>query len=53
MQNSDRLQSTVYAFCKTVHAHGNAAGNYEGYREPHCYGLHGDGYYFIKNASEH
>ena len=43
----------VCPFCKTIHVHGNVAGDYEGYREPHCHGLHGDGYYFIKKASEH
>lgn len=43
----------VCPFCKTIHVHGNVAWNYEGYREPHCHGLHDDGYYFIKKASEH
>lgn len=38
----------VCPFCKTVHVHGN----HDGFREPHCYGLHGDGYYYIMEAPE-
>lgn len=34
----------VCPFCKTIHVHGNAAGNYEGSKIPHC---QSSGYYRI------
>ena len=40
----------VCPYCKMIHLHGNKAGDYEGFRRPHCkdFGGNNPDYYIVK-----